>query len=218
MTAWLKTAVVIIITAFLTRLIPYSEFFRNVNTLVHELSHALVALMLKGSVMHIYLFADQSGVTYTSYADNWMLIPIALAGYIGSALFTLLLFVMQAKGKFRAGLALIALAAGSALALFIRNDYGMAWCAGFTLLTAIIYAWAPNWLRKGYYLLIAFICLVESIISPIILLVLALTDPASAGDAASLSSITFLPAFVWAAVFTVFSLWCAKTSISRLSS
>jgi hypothetical protein len=47
-----------LITAFLTRFIPFSEFFRNVDTLVHELSHALVTLLLSGSVMFINLYAD----------------------------------------------------------------------------------------------------------------------------------------------------------------
>jgi len=216
MFSWLRMAAIIVVTTFLTRFIPFSAFFQNVNTLVHELAHALVTLLLKGSVMHIYLYADQSGVTYTAYTNSWMLIPIALAGYTGSALFSLLLFFLHARGKGRIGLALIAIAAGVALALFVRNGYGMAWSAGFTALTLLIYFIAPSWLRSGYYLLIAFICLVESIISPFILLFLAITEPASAGDAASLSGVTFVPAFVWAALFCALSLWCAKGAIGYL--
>jgi branched-subunit amino acid transport protein AzlD len=216
MFSWLRMAAIIIVTAFLTRFIPFSDFFQNVNTLVHELAHALTALLFKGSVMHIYLYADQSGVTYTSYTDSWMVIPIALAGYMGSALFSLLLFLLYGKGKERFGLALIAIAAGVALALFVRNEYGMAWSAGFTLLSVIIYFVAPGWLRGGYYLLIAFICLVESIISPFVLLVLSVTEPSSAGDAASLSEATSIPAFVWSALFCFFALWCAKRATHYL--
>ncbi|MGO4347571.1 M50 family metallopeptidase [Paenibacillus sp. MCAF9] len=216
MFSWLRMTAIIIVTAFLTRFIPFSAFFQNVNTLVHELAHALAALLLKGSVLHIYLYADQSGVTYTTYTDSWMLIPIALAGYTGSALFSLLLFFLYAKGKARFGLAIVAVAAGVALALFVRNDYGMAWSAGFLALTVLIYFAAPRWLRDFYYLLIAFICLVESIISPFVLLYLAITEPASAGDAAGLSDVTGVPAFVWSALFCLFSLWCAKISTSCL--
>lgn len=216
MYSWLRMAAIIIVTAFLTRFIPFSTFFQNVNTLVHELAHALATLLLQGSVMHIYLYADQSGVTYTSYTNSWMLIPIALAGYIGSALFSLLLFFLYGRGKESFGLALIALAAGVALALFVRNGYGMAWSAGFTIISVFIYFVAPNWLRSGYYLLIAFICLVESIISPFVLLFLSVTEPASAGDAASLSGITSIPAFVWSALFCFFALWCAKIAIGYL--
>jgi branched-subunit amino acid transport protein AzlD len=216
MFSWIRMAVIIIVTTFLTRFIPFSAFFQNVNTLVHELAHALAALLLKGSVLHIYLYADQSGVTYTSYTDSWMLIPIALAGYTGSALFSLLLFFLHAKGKGRFGLAIVAIAAGVALALFVRNGYGMAWSAGFMALTILIYFAAPSWLRNGYYMLIAFICLVESIISPFVLLFLAFTNPVSAGDAASLSSVTGVPTFVWSALFCLFSLWCAKIATGYL--
>ncbi|CAM4338287.1 branched-subunit amino acid transport protein AzlD [Paenibacillus endophyticus] len=216
MFSWLRMAVICIVVAFLTRFIPFSDFFRNVNTLVHELAHAIAALLLKGSVMHIHLYADQSGVTNTSYTDNWMSIPIALAGYIGASLFTLLLFYLHARGHDRIGLACIALAAGTALALFIRNGYGMAWSGGFAALTAFVLFAAPDWLRKGYYLLIAFICLVESIVSPFIVLYLAVTDPAMAGDAASLSQAAYLPASVWAFLFCGFSLWCARAAVGCL--
>src|SRR4029453_8671607 len=95
----IRMAVILIVTIFLTRFIPFSAFFQNVNTLVHELAHALVTLLLKGTVIHIYLFPDQRGVTYTAYTNSWMIIPIALAGYTCSALFSMLLFFLHAKGK-----------------------------------------------------------------------------------------------------------------------
>lgn len=216
MFSWIRMAAIMIVTSFLTRLIPFSAYFQNVNTLMHELAHALATLLLKGSVMHIYLYADQSGVTYSSYTDSWMQIPIALAGYMGSALFALLLFVLYAKGKLRLGLALIAGTAAVALALFVRSGYGMAWSGGFTALTALVYFAAPAWLRTGYYLLLAFICLVESIISPIVLLVISVSEPAAAGDAASLSAATAVPAMVWSLLFCGFALWCAKIAIGYL--
>ena len=216
MLSWLRTGIIIVVTIILTRLIPFSPFFQNVNTLIHELSHAIIALLLKGSVMQIHLFADQSGVTYTTFAEGWMMIPIGLAGYIGSALFAVMLFALFAKNKIRAGLAIVAVCAGVALILFVRNDYGAAWCAGFTIITILVCWVAPGWLQKSYYLLIAFICLVESIISSLIILLLSLTDPSAAGDAASLSSATFLPAAVWAVLFVAVSLWCARVSIAQL--
>ncbi|WP_424768831.1 M50 family metallopeptidase [Paenibacillus sp. sgz302251] len=214
--SWVRMAVILVITAFLTRFIPFSAFFANVNTLVHELAHALVALLLQGSVMHIYLFADQSGVTYTAFSEGWMSIPIALAGYIGASLFAAALFMLFARDRERLGLGIIATAALLALALFVRNGYGMAWCAGFAVLTLFICVLAPNWLRRAYYLLLAFICLVESVISSFVLLYLSVTSPSAAGDAAGLSESTFIPAFLWALLFTIFSLWCAKMALGHL--
>ncbi|MCQ6562620.1 M50 family metallopeptidase [Paenibacillus mendelii] len=216
MRAWLKMAGIVIVTAILTRFIPFSEFVRNVDTLVHELAHALVTLLLSGSVMYIHLFGNQSGVTLSSYTEAWMVIPISLAGYVGSALFALLLFLLHAYKRERAGLIVVTVLAVVGLALFVRNGYGMVWCAGFAALTALIYAAAPPWLRTGYYLLISFICLVESVISSIVILSIAVVEPGSASDAANLSQVTRVPAFIWGLLFTAFSLWCAKLSTGLL--
>lgn len=216
MNAWMKMAGIVAITAILTRLLPFSAFFRNVNTLVHELSHALVTLLFTGKVMYIHLFGDQSGVTVSSYTERWMGIPISLAGYIGAALFATLLFLLHARKKEQAGLVVVAVLSVISLVLFVRNGYGMMWCGGFAALTIVICIFAPPWLRNSYYLLIAFICLVESVLSSFIILSLSFVDPAKAGDAANLSRATYVPAFVWGLVFTGISLWCAKISTSLL--
>ncbi|MGN7360799.1 M50 family metallopeptidase [Paenibacillus sp. SAF-054] len=207
---------VVFLTSILTRFLPFSAFFRNVDTLVHELSHAIVTLVLSGKVRVIHLYSNQSGVTLSSYAENWMAIPISLAGYIGSALFALLLFVLYAKRKERAGLIVVMALAAIAAALFVRNGYGVLWCTGFAVLSALVAFMAPSWLRKGYYILVAFICLVESVISPFVILSLSVFKPGSAGDAANLSRATHVPAFIWCLVFAAFALWCAKLSTSLL--
>ncbi|RXZ79811.1 M50 family peptidase [Paenibacillaceae bacterium] len=214
--SWIKLGLFLIVSTMLTRLIPFSSFFRSVDTLVHEMAHAMATLLLSGKVMYIHLFADQSGVTYSTYTDIWKAIPIALAGYMGASLFTLLLFRLYNKNRERQGLLIVAGLAILALVLFVRNSYGMIWCAGFAALTILVYTVSPGWLRQTYYLLIAFICLVESVISSFVILSLAFIDPAAAGDAANLSKATAVPAFVWGLCFTAFSLWCAKLSIGQL--
>ncbi len=214
--SWIRAGFIFIVVLVLTRFIPFSSFFRNVNTLVHELAHAMAALVLQGSVMEIHLFEDQSGVTYTSFQEGWMLIPIALAGYIGASLFTFVLFFLYTKEQIKGGLILVAVLAAAALSLFIRNRYGMAWSIGFVVITTIIAIWGSNWLSKGFYLLIAFLCLVESVVSSFVILYLAIMDPSAAGDATSLSQTTNTPAFVWGFLFVAVSLWFAKLSIGRL--
>jgi hypothetical protein len=216
MFSWLRASLVFIVVLVLTRFIPFSSFFRNVNTLVHELAHAAAALALQGSVMEIHLFANQSGVTYTRFEEGWMLIPIALAGYIGASLYTVLLFAMYAKGRIKEGLILVALLSTAALVLFVRNGYGIAWSLGFAIVSALIAIMGPVWLKKGYYLLIAFLSLVESVVSALVILYLAVVTPSAAGDAASLSQTTAVPAVVWGLLFTGVALWCAKLSLGSL--
>ncbi|WP_372635755.1 M50 family metallopeptidase [Cohnella sp.] len=183
------------------------------DTLVHEMCHALVTLLLSGDVRYIHLYSDQSGLTYSAYAGHWKSIPISLAGYFGSALFALLLFFLHSRRREREGLVAIATIAVLGLALFVRNGFGAAWCAGFAVLTILVVVLSRPGLIKGYYLLVAFICLVESVISALVILSMSFYNPAAAGDATNLDRATYIPALFWGLLFAVFSLVCARSSI-----
>ncbi|NGP60878.1 M50 family metallopeptidase [Paenibacillus thiaminolyticus] len=208
---WGKTVVFLVVAAVLTRVIPFSSFFRNVDTLVHEFGHAIVTLLVSGKVLYIHLFADHSGVTYSSAAaHSWRFILIALAGYIVSTVFAVLLFYGYARGKQQTGLMAILILTAISLLFFVRNGYGVMWCIGFLLLTAAICFCPWLWLRQGYYLLIAFIALVESVLGPVFLLILAVQNPGQAGDAANLARLTPVPAALWALLFTAVALLGAR--------
>ncbi|KIL38858.1 membrane protein [Gordoniibacillus kamchatkensis] len=210
---WVKTFALLLVSAVLTRFIPFSSFFRNVDTLVHEFGHAVVTLLLSGKVMYIELYVDHSGVTYSSVTKPWTTIPIALAGYMTASLFAWLLFRLYAAGKQRTGLQIVTLISVAALALFVRNPFGITWLLGFIALTVLILAFAPRWLTSGYYLLIAFLSLEESVFGPLSLTFTAYLSPRQAGDATNLALHTPLPAVAWAAVFSVFALWCATKAL-----
>lgn len=208
---WGKTVVFLAVAAVLTRVIPFSSFFRNVDTLVHEFGHAIVTLLVSGKVLYIHLFADHSGVTYSSAAaHSWRFILIALAGYTVSTVFAVLLFYGYARGKQQTGLTAILVVTAISLLFFVRNGYGVMWCIGFLLLTAAICFCPWPWLRQGYYLLVAFIALVESVLGPVFLLILAVQNPGQAGDAANLARLTPVPAALWALLFTAVALIGAR--------
>jgi hypothetical protein len=213
MSNWVKTIFLLIGSAFLTRWIPFSENFRNLDTMIHEFGHAIATLVLSGQVMYIELFANHSGVTYSRVMNNWTQIPISLAGYISASLFAVFLFKMRARDRQRFGLQIITLLAILSLVLFVRNEYGIMWLIGFIILNIIMLALTPRWLSNAYYLLLAFLTLEESVLGPISLILYAWENPASAGDATNLSLITSIPAIGWAVVFTLFSLGCAKSAI-----
>ncbi|SFM25046.1 Peptidase M50B-like [Paenibacillus sp. 1_12] len=218
MSNWLKTVCFLIGSALLTRWIPFSSYFRSLDTMIHEFGHAIVTLALSGKVMFIELNADHSGVTYSSVTNSWSLLPIALAGYTAASLFAVLLFKMQSYGKQQLGLQIMTLLALISLLLFVRNGYGMIWSIGFIALNVVMLFVVPRWLRDGYYLLLAFLTLEESVMGPITLVIYAINNPASAGDAANLGTLTWIPAIVWAILFTLFSLWCAKSAIGAFLS
>lgn len=209
----LKTVLFLVVSAFLTHLIPFSDYFRNLDTMIHEFGHAVVTLALSGKVMYIELYANHSGVTYSQVSSRWSLIPISMAGYATASLFALLLFRLRSVGKERLGLQLMTLVAVLSLVLFVRNAAGITWLIGFIILNVLVLAIVPRWLRDLYYLLLAFLTLEESVFGPFSLILYAWNDPMRAGDASNLGSVTPLPAIGWAVLFTVFSLWCAVRAL-----
>lgn len=211
---WIMTIAFLIICAFLTRWIPYTEFFRYLNTMIHEFGHAVTTLMLSGRVLNIELYADHSGVTRSAVAESWKLVPIGLAGYMISSLFAWFLFAMDYKNKQKAGLMVITAVAALSLIFFVRNGFGVWWLAGFIALNIIMILLARGKFERIYFLIIAFLTLEESVFSAFSLILYAFNDPGQAGDATLLRDSTGLPAMLWAVVFTIFAVWCAKKGLT----
>jgi len=138
MNKWLKTILFLMASALLTRFIPFSSLFRNLDTMVHEFGHALVTLLLSGSVLRIELYANHSGVTYSAIEAGGRAVLVSLSGYTLASLFALLLFYLYAKGRHQWGLILASTVALLMLLLYVRGGFGMIWLSGFILLNVII--------------------------------------------------------------------------------
>jgi len=213
MNKWLKALLFLVGAAFLTRLIPFSSWFRILDTMIHELGHAVMTLLMSGRVLSIELNPDHSGVTYSMLASGgWSPIVVSLAGYMSASLFAILMFYGYAKKKQDTGLITITVLALLMIIFFVRAGYGLWWLVIFMIVNLIFY-FIGGKIRNFYYLLLAFLVLEESVVSPLTLLTIAVTRPKQAGDATNLANMTFLPAFVWALLFLLFSLWCAKTAL-----
>ncbi|WP_127583141.1 M50 family metallopeptidase [Paenibacillus koleovorans] len=213
MSRWMITVAMLIGSAILSHWIPFSSFFRNLDTMVHELGHAATTLLLSGKVLYIQLFADHSGVTYSYISAGWRLIPVSMSGYVTASLFSVYLFYCYSRGRIGQGLFVCTLLAGIALALFVRNGFGVAWLAGYMVVNAVVMLVPIRWLQHGYFLLIAFVSLEESVVGPLGLLLMSVNRPGAAGDATGLASVTGVPAPVWAIVFLIVSLLCARSAI-----
>lgn len=213
MNKWLKALLFLVGAAFLTRLIPFSSWFRILDTMIHELGHAVMTLLMSGQVLSIELNPDHSGVTYSMLASGgWGPIVVSLAGYMSASLFAILMFYGYAKKKQDTGLITITVLALLMVIFFVRAGYGLWWLVIFMIVNLIFY-FIGGKIRNFYYLLLAFLVLEESVVSPLTLLIMAVTRPKQAGDATNLANMTGLPAFVWALLFLLFSLWCAKTAL-----
>lgn len=212
MNKWLKTVLFLVGSAFLTRLIPFSSLFRNLDTMIHEFGHALMTLVLSGSVLRIELYADHSGVTYSAIQDGGKAILVSLSGYLIASLFALLLFYLYSKGRYDWGLILATSVALIMLVLYVRGSFGVMWLSGFIILNVLMLV---LWKRvsKYYYLLLAFLTLEESVMGCFFLVYAAALSPSRAGDASNLARMTAVPAIFWAILFLAFSLLCAKQAL-----
>jgi len=210
---WLKTILFLLGSAFLTRFIPFSSLFRNLDTMIHEFGHALVTLLLSGKVLRIELYADHSGVTYSSMLTPGRSILVSLAGYMCASLFAWLLFVLYRKGRHVWGLGIMTAVAAVSLLLYVRGEFGMLWLTGFITLNAVIMIFGAKF-AKFYYLLLAFLTLEESVVSAMYVGWMSWTRPSAAGDATNLAGETFMPALFWGTLFAVFALWCAKGALT----
>ncbi|MNM01061.1 hypothetical protein D3C81_109810 [compost metagenome] len=199
-------------SVFLTRWIPFSSLFRNLDTMIHEFGHAVVTLLLSGRVLRIELYADHSGVTYSAIQAGFRSVLVALAGYTSASLFALLLFWFYVKGRKDWGLILSTAVAVVMLALYVRGSFGMLWLTGFACLNMIMLL-AGNGIRTFYYLLLSFLTLEESVVGALYLVFAAAGSPASAGDATNLAHLTGIPAVLWAVLFLAFALICAKWAL-----
>lgn len=213
MNKWLMSILYLVVSIFLTRLIPFSSFFRNLDTMIHEFSHALMALLLSGNVLSVELHADHSGVTYFRLASSWSHLPVAISGYIGASLFALLLFYLQFAKRQKLGLILMTLIAAVLLLFYVHSGFGVTWLIGFIALNVLVYLQRKDWIRNGYFGLLAFLSLEESAMGPFTLVLNSVQNGRTAGDAYSLEEITGIPALIWSVGFLIAALACVGRSL-----
>lgn len=206
----------LIVIAFLLPRIPViGKFFNIINTLIHELGHALMALVFEGKVVRIEVFRDTGGVTVTKSKSGVAAFFVSIAGYPFAAAAGLLCAWLLSLGYGKwivIGLSLLFL---FVMVLWIRNVYGVLWVILFCLLNGVLVFYLKNPLyveiAAWFYTLMI---VLESVWSSLVLLKLAVFNSDEAGDATNLCNATRVPAFVWALLFVAFSLWMAYCSAS----
>ncbi|HHT52484.1 MAG TPA: hypothetical protein GX007_04805 [Bacteroidales bacterium] len=180
-------------------------FFNIINTLIHELGHLLVALLLGGKPKKIELFKDKSGTMVAAMPSQFSSFMVSISGYLFSSLFAYFSFYMISVGYEKGFLLTLTLISLFALILWIRNRYGIIWVLGFILLNSFLIYWNQiYWIRVAALLYATFIG-VEAFVSAWIVFYLSIFKPKNAGDATLLSKTTHLPPFLWGLLFALFS-------------
>ncbi|OIP03369.1 MAG: hypothetical protein AUJ97_04575 [Bacteroidetes bacterium CG2_30_32_10] len=177
------------------------KVFRVFYTMIHELGHALMAMITSGEIISISLFADTSGNTITKSKGKFEQFLIAIAGYPIAAVLVFVFFYLIHIEKTNMVLFIFAGIALVELVFWIRNIYGILWLVVFVVALLLVYRMEVALYSYAITIFFSSILLIESLISGIQLLYISIKTPKNAGDAGNLKIITYVPAVIWAILF-----------------
>lgn len=193
--------------------------FKLLAVMSHETGHAVASLFVGGSVDKVTLSADESGACLSTLPEGFFAkMLVYSAGYVGSALISVLLLVLTFRFNFRRAMLGLACVWLSLMALFYARDvFTLAFCLGLALLFGTGARYLPASAVGALNLFLAtFTALYAA---------LDLRDDLWNGavrvqsDAQLLANVTVVPAIVWAFIWTLvsvvilaFGAWFAVTA------
>ncbi len=210
---------VIVLAIFLLWNTPVMVPLKILIVFFHELSHGLAAVVTGGSIESISISPRQGGLTTTR--GGWLFL-ITSAGYLGSLLIGVLLFLTALKSRAdkmvmgALGVLLLVVAA-----LYMREAFAL----GFTIAAGVAMLAAANFLpRKINDAALRVLGLVSMGYVPFDILSDTILRASESSDANSLAAQTGLPTVFWGGVWLLASLfviwrvlkigWRSKTHIS----
>jgi hypothetical protein len=192
--------------------------FRIFTTWIHECCHALMALLVGGTVTRITLASDTSGLTqYEIPRSRIRHALVTSAGYPGASAAGCALFAashsMGAEGARWALWGLGALLLLS-LAAWVRGGFGMLAVAAMTAASFALAHAAP---RSWAIQVLAFVAIQTSLGALLDARELFALGPKSRSDAHVMRSILWLPAAFWALLWLALSLAMTYWTLKRFA-
>ena len=185
----------------LPRIPVIGKWFNLINTAIHELGHALMALILEGSVKKIELFNDASGATTTSTKTKFGGFLVAIIGYPFSSIVSYFIFYLLSVGYDKGFIIGISIVFFFMLLLWVRNIYGAIWILVFCGVNGyLVYVNQTHYIKIAALLYAVFIA-VDAVFSALTVLYLSIKQKDKAGDATLLKKHTGIPAFIWGMLF-----------------
>jgi len=183
--------------------------------MIHESGHAVASLLVGGSVQHISVSGNEAGQCLSTLPDSALgAIVVYSAGYVGSALVGGVLLL--ATYRYRTGRWMLGAAAAWLVVmalLYGRDPFTVFFCLGTAGALAAGARWLPSDLVDVVNLFLAAFCALYAVFD----LRSDLWDSTTRAhsDAALLANITYVPAIVWAALWTLASLAILGTFLWR---
>jgi hypothetical protein len=187
---------ILLIAAVIIKQLPLVSIpFNWLESYFHEISHGIAAILTGGSVLRIQLFANGAGLCTTQGGIGFV---ISFAGYAGATFWGWGIYKLaSAHQRVAQGFSVLVFLLLVSSIIFWGRDlltwFILAVLAALFLLTIK--------LTKLHYLqrlmqLFGLLILLNSLSSPSYLL-----DGRNLGDGAALSSMTFVPEFVWVLIW-----------------
>lgn len=192
---------------FLIQIPIIGDYFRIINTVIHESGHAFMALF-GGNVETISLYMNADGVTHGTQSI-WIIDFITCAaGYTIASLIAYVAFWLIKKKKHIFFIDMLLGVIIINLILWVRNPYGIFWLVSFGILFLALLIKGSKKVIDNLVLLIASVLLVESVSTAYDIFTISIIQPHAAGDATNLSQLTaFIPPQVWGIYFFVQALF-----------
>ena len=197
--------------------------FQIFTTWVHECWHALVALLLGGSAIHITLSTDGSGLTVYKIGSGRMRRGIiSSAGYLGASATgcALFYFTYTAGGSSHSwnvhtlALTLVGLI-GLSILFWIRNFFGLLSTLILGTGLAALYYPPMNHYAKSILFFLSIQTALNALFDLRTLLSLG-SAKANASDAHTMQKLFFLPYWIWALAWLSMSVWMMYWTLKRL--
>ncbi|TDU28491.1 peptidase M50B-like protein [Panacagrimonas perspica] len=192
------------------------------STVVHELGHGLVALMLGGDLHRLYVWSDGSGVAqYSGDFGRFASAATAAGGLLGPPVAAMFLFLAsRSEIGARRALAVFALVLSISLLLWVRNLFGLFFIASLCALLVLL-LWKGS--ARVAQLVTAFLAmqLTLSVFSRADYLFTASAQTAQGlgpSDTAQIAEALLLPYWIWGALIAAVSLvvlWVGLVSVTR---
>jgi Peptidase M50B-like len=198
----LGSGVLALIVVLSSRLWPAA---RIVMTIVHEGGHALVALASGRRLAGVRLYRDTGGVTFSSgRPDGVGVVLTAAAGYPAPALLGLGAAALLVTGHLT-GMLLLSLVLLVALAVAIRNAYGMLAVLVTAVVVAVVCLFASAVVQAAFGYVMTWFLLLGSVRPVIELQRDRRRGRGDRSDADQLGRLTPLPGGAWVLLFGLFA-------------
>lgn len=177
------------------------KYIAIMHTLIHEIGHALMALLTGGHISKIKLFANTEGEAWSQNNRVGQIIT-TIAGYpFASCTSVLLLYLLKEQHYTYIMTILIGIVILSVL-FWIRNLYGLLWIISFGFILYWVMTTGDNQLTNLFITFIVSVIYIEAIQKAFVILMLSLKQPRDAGDATILMKSTWIiPAQIWGLAF-----------------